>query len=129
MQTPPAPSFSPGNRTIQNGAPAPQTVRPNVAISGGRPSASTPAAPSESIDLDQVITSMVGAAEGVSDLLFVVGRPPQIEVYGKLKGVDIEGLTPTLTPPQVQTIAEKMMGDRERLHIDLKENGSCDTSY
>ncbi len=72
---------------------------------------------------------MVGAADGVSDLLFVVGRPPQIEVYGKLKGVDIEGLMPVLTPPNVKAIAEKMMGDSERLHSDLKVNGSCDTSY
>jgi twitching motility protein PilT len=101
-----------------------------VAISGVRPTPPSPAAPTQrAIDLDQVITTMVGAAEGVSDLLFVVGRPPQIEVYGKLKGVEVEGLMPVLTPPQVQTIAEKMMGDRERLHIDLKENGSCDTSY
>jgi twitching motility protein PilT len=129
MQTPPAPNFTPGNRAASNGA-APQSIRSNIAIAGTRPGAISVAAPQEQvIDLDQVITTMVGAAEGVSDLLFVVGRPPQIEVYGKLKGVDIEGLMPVLTPPQVKTIAEKMMGDRERLHVDLKENGSCDTSY
>ncbi len=91
--------------------------------------ASAPAVVTQTILLDETITSMVQAAEGVSDLLFVVGRPPQIEVYGKLKGVDIEGLTPVLTPAHVEAIALKMMGTNERLASDLKTNGSCDTSY
>ena len=72
---------------------------------------------------------MVGQAEGVSDLLFVVGRLPQIEVYGKLKGVEIEGFTPALTPQHVEAIALKLMAGNERLASDLKNFGSCDTSY
>ena len=72
---------------------------------------------------------MVNTAEGVSDLLFVVGRPPQIEVYGKLKPVEISGLHPALQPPHVEAIALKLMGGNERLASDLKNFGSCDTSY
>jgi len=128
MQTTSVPNYTPGNRPAQNSA-APSPIRSNIAIPGTRPTPPSVAAAEQAIDLDQVITSMVGAADGVSDLLFVVGRPPQIEVYGKLKGVDIEGLTPVLIPPQVKAIAEKMMGESERLHSDLKINGSCDTSY
>ena len=64
-------------------------VRPNIATVARAP------APAQNLSLDATITTMVNAAEGVSDLLFVVGRPPQIEVYGKLRGVDIEGLYPT----------------------------------
>lgn len=105
-------------------------VRPNIPNMGGP---STPTAPTQAgprtFSLDQIITTMVNSAEGVSDLLFVVGRPPQIEVYGKLKGVEIEGLWPSLAPQHVQAIAEKMMAGNERLAGDLKNFGSCDTSY
>jgi twitching motility protein PilT len=63
------------------------------------------------------------------DLLFVVGRPPQIEVYGKLRGVDIPGFMPSLQPGHTQAVAAKLMGENERLKADLKNSGSCDTSY
>ena len=72
---------------------------------------------------------MVGQAEGVSDLLFVVGRLPQIEVYGKLRSVEVEGFMPALAPQHVEGIALKIMGSNERLASDLKNFGSCDTSY
>jgi len=128
MQPTPAPTnFTPGNRNIPNGA-APAQIRSNIATPAARAAQQTlPSA--QSIALDEIITAMVNSADGVSDLLFVVGRPPQVEVYGKLKGVDIEGLTPALNPSHVKAIAEKMMGDNERLFADLKNNGSCDTSY
>ena len=104
------------------GPPAPH-VRPNIATVG------RPSVPLLTVSLDAVIATMVNAAEGVSDLLFVVGRPPQIEVYGKLRGVDVEGLCPTLLAPHVEAIALKLMGGSERLAGDLKSFGSCDTSY
>ena len=88
-----------------------------------------PAQTAQTISLDGVITTMVNAEEGVSDLLFVVGRPPQIEVYGKLRGVEVPGLCPALQPAHVEALALKMMGTSERLAADLKNNGSCDTSY
>ena len=116
----------PIHTSARHGAPAPAAqpnVRPNIATVSRAP------APTQNLSLDNVITTMVNAAEGVSDLLFVVGRPPQIEVYGKLRGVDIEGLYPTLQPAHVEAIALKMMGSTERLAADLKNNGSCDTSY
>jgi twitching motility protein PilT len=136
MQPTPAPmNYTPGNRIAPNGASgtngaASTQVRPNIATPSARATMQSAApSPSLSISVDEVITAMVTAAEGVSDLLFVVGRPPQIEVYGKLRGVEIEGLSPALTPPHVQALAEKMMNGNERLAADLKANGSCDTSY
>ena len=100
----------------------PSHVRPNIQSAGTRPAAQT-------FSLDQIITTMVNAAEGVSDLLFVVGRQPQIEVYGKLRGVEIDGLCPALAPAHVEAVATKLMQGNERLAQDLKTNGSCDTSY
>ncbi len=100
----------------------PSHIRPNIQSAGTRPAPQT-------FSLDQIIASMVNAAEGVSDLLFVVGRPPQIEVYGKLRGVEIDGLCPALAPAHVEAVAMKLMQGNERLAQDLKNNGSCDTSY
>ncbi len=100
-------------------------VRPNIATAARAVSAPQ----SQTLSLDTVISTMVNAAEGVSDLLFVVGRAPQIEVYGKLRAVEVEGLIPTLLPQHVEAIALKMMGNNERLASDLKNFGSCDTSY
>ena len=131
MSTTPTPiNFTPGNRPVPNGAAPTTQVRPNIPnIGGGAARPAAAAGPVQTIALDQVISEMVNAAEGVSDLLFVVGRPPQIEVYGKLRGVEIEGLSPSLAPPQVQGICEKIMNGNERLISDLKNFGSCDTSY
>jgi twitching motility protein PilT len=97
-------------------------VRPNIA---GMPAANG----ARTFSLDQVITAMMHEAEGASDLLFVVGRPPQVELYGKLTGIEIEGLSPALTPPQVEAFAAKLMAGNERLAADFKNSGSCDTSY
>ena len=72
---------------------------------------------------------MLSSTEGVSDLLFVVGRPPQIEVYGKLRPVEVPGFMPTLQGAHTQAVAAKLIGDNERLKVDLKNSGSCDTSY
>ncbi len=76
--------------------------------------------------LDALISTMSRTAEGVSDLLFVVGRPPQVEVYGKLKPVEVQ---PVLTPAQTEEIAKVLMGENERLFTDFLMLGSCDTSY
>ena len=35
-------------------------------------------------ELDRLLLAMVKSAEGISDLLFVAGKPPQIEVHGAL---------------------------------------------
>jgi twitching motility protein PilT len=79
--------------------------------------------------LDALISTMIQAADGVSDLLFVVGRPPQIEVYGKLRPVEVDVRYPILTPSQTEQIAVTIMSGNERLYHDFATFGSCDTSY
>ena len=129
MQTQPAPiNNTPGNRPPINGAAptAPAQIRPNIANIGG---AVRPATPAQAFALDDIITTLVNHGDGVSDLLFVVGRLPQVEMFGKLQGVEIEALAPALTPAHVEAVALKIMGSNERLANDLKNFGSCDTSY
>ena len=120
MQPPPGPSTT---RAIPQPQPA-ALAKPAVNMMTSRP-----APAQQTISLDAIISTMVNAAEGVSDLLFVVGRPPQIEVYGKLKPVDVDGLHPALLPQHVEAIALKLINSNERLASDLKTFGSCDTSY
>ena len=82
-----------------------------------------------SLTLDSVLTTMLSQGDGVSDCLFVVGRPPQIEVYGKLRPVEIAAFGPALQPAQTEVLAQKLIGDNERLQQDFRSTGSCDTSY
>lgn len=79
--------------------------------------------------LDALISTMIQSAEGISDLLFVVGRPPQVEVYGKLRSVEVDSLSPILTPEQTEQISLAVMSGSERLYADFTSSGSCDTSY
>ncbi|MEA3210114.1 MAG: twitching motility protein PilT [Chthoniobacter sp.] len=103
-------------------APGAPAIRPNIQNIGT-------VAPARTLSLDQVITTMLSQAEGMSDLLFVVGRPPQAEIHGKLKGLVVEGLGPLLVSAHVEAIAQKIMAGNERLISDLTKFGSCDTSY
>src|SRR5690349_8011045 len=59
--------------------------------------------------LDALISSMFQAVDGVSDLLFVVNRPPQIEVYGKLRSVEVDPRFAMLTPSATEQIAVTLM--------------------
>jgi twitching motility protein PilT len=127
METNPSPAPRPvtSQSAIQprtNIQPAGSQIRPNVQPTANRPQPQT-------FSLDEIIRTMVGTADGVSDLLFVVGRLPQVEIFGKLTGVEIPGLTPALQPAHVEAIAGRLMAGNERLASDFKATGSCDTSY
>jgi twitching motility protein PilT len=79
--------------------------------------------------LDHLITQILAAAPETSDILFVVGKPVQAEVYGELKNVQTS-LTPgDLVPFQCQAVGFCMMANNSRLFDDLVGRGSCDLSY
>ena len=80
-------------------------------------------------DFDRILTSMMEAHPGVSDLLFTVGRPFQVESYGELKQVDIHPDVQRLTPTQTEILALNIIGEDRRLIKELMMMGSCDCSY
>ena len=80
-------------------------------------------------EIDQLLSAMLQTSDGVSDLLFVVGRPPQIEDYGKLKPFEMPFPDAQLAPQQVESVARHLMNGNERLQSDLANTGSCDCSY
>src|SRR5271170_3139346 len=80
-------------------------------------------------ELDQILTAMLASQPEVSDCLFTVGRPPQVESFGELNPVKLDPPIEKLTPYQVEMIALNIVGDNLWYIDDLLRHGSCDTSY
>jgi twitching motility protein PilT len=78
---------------------------------------------------DSIVTDMMESQAGVSDLLFVVGRPLQVEAFGVLRAVDVPPHLGVLTPFQTEEVAMQIIGQDRRLIRDLLTRGSCDCSY
>ena len=72
---------------------------------------------------------MLASQPEVSDVLFTVDRPPQVEAYGELKPVVLDPPIDKLTPYQTETIALNIIGDNLWQIEDLLRHGSCDASY
>jgi twitching motility protein PilT len=79
--------------------------------------------------IDALLAAMLESAEGVSDLLFAVGKPPMLEQYGKLQEFPIDAPNGVLTLDHIETISLHLMQAEDRLVQDLKKLGSCDCSY
>ena len=80
-------------------------------------------------ELDYVLSTMLESQPEVSDLLFTVDKPPQVEAYGELKPVALEPPIEKLTPFQTELIALNLVGDNLWHLTDLIRRGSCDTAY
>jgi twitching motility protein PilT len=80
-------------------------------------------------DLDRILSAMLKTYEGISDLNFSVGHPPQVEDFGELKPVYIDPPIESLTPYQTEQIALTIMQGNRRLIYDYLTTGACDCSY
>ncbi len=76
--------------------------------------------------LDGLLAGMLESGPGVSDLLFISGKPPLIERHGQLQPFptdrDLDGVI-------IQQITDLILDGSERLQADLRNTGSCDCSY
>ena len=79
--------------------------------------------------VDGLATNMLGTGERVSDLLFLAGKPPLVEVDGRLKACAINTPDGLLTTDFIDALAEYIISDDERLRTDYVSTGSCDCSY
>ena len=77
-------------------------------------------------ELDRLLTDMIAGADGISDLLFVAGKTPQMEVHGRLLPFTPE---PALTSERIEKLAGIIINGNPRLTKDLADTGSCDCSY
>jgi twitching motility protein PilT len=75
----------------------------------------------------EIVTTMLAAGPGVSDLILSPGRPAQVEKHGELVAVALD--VPFLRPDDTARIALDLIGSNEQALRNLKEQGACDLSY
>ena len=80
-------------------------------------------------NVDSLLTGMLQSAEGISDLLFISGKPPLVEVHGRLSQFSIDGPGSVLIPLFIEQLADHIIDGSERLKVELVATGSCDCSY
>ena len=79
--------------------------------------------------VDSLLKGMLESTEGISDLLFISGKPPLIEIDGRLTEFPIDTPETVLTPVLVEQIAGVIMNGSERMRVEFATSGSCDCSY
>src|SRR2546430_5927769 len=72
---------------------------------------------------------MLESTDGVSDLLFIAGKPPLVEVHGRLADFPIDTPENVLTPALIEQLGGQIMNGSERLRLEFANSGSCDCSY
>ena len=80
-------------------------------------------------ELDQILSTMLDSAPEVSDLLFTVDKPLQVESVGELMPVACDPPIDKLTPYQTETVALNLVGENQWHIKDLLRAGSCDAAY
>ena len=92
------------------------------------PGVSAPAPVSAPIPTNVLLSAMLQVSPHVSDLIFSPGRPPQVELSGKLAGVKVGSLA-VLTDADTQRIASDLMVGNQMASELLRSQGACDLSY
>jgi len=112
---------------------SPANVLPNVVPSAPRPAnaagtgaAAAPAPAPAPFSTPAVLVAMLKTSPKISDLFFTPGKPPLVEISGKLTPA---GATRILTSDDTRRIASDLMGNNQHAIENLKERGSCDVSY
>jgi twitching motility protein PilT len=103
----------------------------NVAPAGAAPKAGSAAiaasAPAPApFSTPAVLAAMLKTSARISDLFFTPGKPPLVEISGKLTPA---GIPRTLTSDDTRRIAADLIGNNPHALGNLKEFGSCDVSY
>ena len=80
------------------------------------------------INFSQVVQQMLAVSNKISDLIFSPGRPPQVELIGKLTPVNIPGME-MLTPAHTTAISKALIGSNKLAEDSLEKNGSADISF
>lgn len=75
-----------------------------------------------------VLQQMLKTSDKVSDLIFSPGRPPQIELAGKLQPVRVPGLE-KLTAAHTANIAKLIIGNHPSAGESIEKSGSADLSF
>jgi twitching motility protein PilT len=79
-------------------------------------------------DLNPLLAKMLDVAPGISDLNLSVGKPPQVEIEGQLRGVPYAGIE-RLAPYHTELVAMRLLRGKRDLTEKLLRTGSVDLSY
>jgi twitching motility protein PilT len=110
-----------------NPANRPPSVAPAAAPAASVARAATAAAPAAApISTPELLASMLRSSAKVSDLFFSPGKPPLVEINGRLSPA---GAARALTSEDTRRIAADLIGNNQHATENLKELGSCDVSY
>jgi twitching motility protein PilT len=104
---------SPTNPVANTASSAPRTA---AAAAPAAAPMSTPA----------LLAAMLRTSPKISDLFFSPGKPPLVEVNGKLVPA---GAARSLTCEDTRRIASDLMGDNQDAAENLRKLGSCDVSF
>jgi twitching motility protein PilT len=86
----------------------------------------------ERFDFDDILNAMLNTfSSNISDLIFAVNKPMQVEHSGNLMDVPVKPALAftNLSPYQTAQIALLLIADSERLLKSLVHTGSCDLAY
>jgi twitching motility protein PilT len=79
--------------------------------------------------IDELLSAMIRSGEGISDLIFTVGKPPLIEAHGCLSEFPIKTPATVFGSAEIDQLVDHIINDDDRLRGDLANWGSCDCSY
>jgi twitching motility protein PilT len=106
---------------------SPTISPPNIVPSVPRPAnVGTPAVAAAPFSTPALLAAMLKTSTKISDLFFTPGKPPLVEIGGKLAPA---GTTRVLTSDDTRRIASDLIGKNQHALDNLKEFGSCDVSY
>jgi twitching motility protein PilT len=80
-------------------------------------------------EVNALLRLLVESGEGVSDLNFTPGKPPQIEAEGELRFPFVDPPLPELSPFMTEQIALCLLENRPGLIKRLLQTGSCDFAF
>ena len=98
-------------------------VVPSAPVARAAVAAAPAAAP---FSTPALLAVMLKVSVKVSDLFFSPGKPPLVEINGKLAPA---GSARALSSEDTRRIAADLIGDNQHAAQNLKELGSCDVSY
>ncbi|HEV2696471.1 MAG TPA: PilT/PilU family type 4a pilus ATPase, partial [Terriglobales bacterium] len=112
-------------RVPQASATAAPQPTPAQGMTTAQAAAAAPAQASAPFSTPALLAAMLRSAPKISDLFFSPGKPPMVEVNGKLAPVGAR----TLTPDDTRHISSELIGNNKHALGNLKDQGSCDVSY
>ena len=107
------------------GAAAAPARAPQTDTQAGSPAVTAPAQAAAPFSTAALLAAMLKTAPRISDLFFSPGKPPMVEVNGKLAPVGAR----VLTPDDTRHIASELIANNKHALGNLKDHGSCDVSY